>query len=295
MTDRVDFAALVERAMGAGGRAQMRPVIEKELLHYDILFALDHAGLLDQLTFQGGTALRLCYGSPRFSEDLDFVGGHSPDRQRLQAMKSCVADYVGARYGMEVSVKEPRGLAALPETRRVGVFKWQIRVVTAPERRDVPKQMIKIEVAEVPAYSRVPQLLRRNYDFLPDGYGDLIILAESLDEIVADKLVSLVDCTSHVRHRDIWDLHWLQQQGAKIDPALIRNKIRDYSATDYRMNAERLVGRLPDIIHGKEFRAQMSRFVPFEVQERTLLKDKFLLLLEQETARAVGSAAQAAA
>lgn len=295
MTDRVDFAALVERAMSAGGRAQMRPVIEKELLHYDILFALDQAALLDQLTFQGGTALRLCYGSPRFSEDLDFVGGHSPDRQRLQAMKSCVADYLGARYGMAVSVKEPRGLAAPPDTRRVGVYKWQIRVVTAPERRDVPKQMVKIEVAEVPAYSRVPQLLRRNYDFLPDGYGDLIILVESLGEIVADKLVSLVDCTSHVRYRDIWDLHWLQQQGAKIDPALIRNKIRDYSATDYRMNAERLVGRLPDIIHGKEFRAQMSRFIPLDVQERTLLKDKFLVLLEQETARAVGNAAQAAA
>lgn len=294
MTESVNFASLVERAMSAGGHAQMRPVIEKELLHYDILFALDQAALLDQLTFQGGTALRLCYGSPRFSEDLDFVSGCSPDRHRLQAMKSCVADYLGARYGLEVSVREPRELTAPPQTRRVGVHRWQIRIVTAPERRDVPKQMIKIEVAEVPAYTRVPQLLRRNYDFLPDGYSDLIILAESLDEIVADKLVSLVDCTSHVRHRDIWDLHWLRQQGAKIDPALIRNKIRDYGATGYRMNAERLVGRLPGIIHGKEFPAQMSRFIPLDVQERTLLKDKFLVLLEQETARAIGSAVQTA-
>lgn len=64
---------LVERALQEGGRAHMRPVIEKELLHHDILFALDQAGLLEHLTFQGGTALRLCYGAQRFSEDLDFV------------------------------------------------------------------------------------------------------------------------------------------------------------------------------------------------------------------------------
>ncbi len=29
--------------------------------------------LLEALTFQGGTALRLCYGLRRLSEDLDFV------------------------------------------------------------------------------------------------------------------------------------------------------------------------------------------------------------------------------
>ena len=74
MSDVENFQVLVERAMTAGGRERMRPVIEKELLHYDILFALEMEDLLDTLTFQGGTALRLCYGSQRFSEDLDFVG-----------------------------------------------------------------------------------------------------------------------------------------------------------------------------------------------------------------------------
>jgi hypothetical protein len=68
MSDAVDFQALVEQAMTFPGRHHMRPVIEKELLYYDILFALDNENLLDKLTFQGGTSLRLCYGSPRFSE-----------------------------------------------------------------------------------------------------------------------------------------------------------------------------------------------------------------------------------
>src|SRR3546814_14291454 len=53
------FNDIVEQAMRIPGRAHMRPVIEKELLHYDILFALSQAKMLDSLTFQGGTSLRL--------------------------------------------------------------------------------------------------------------------------------------------------------------------------------------------------------------------------------------------
>lgn len=291
-----NFDNLVERAMLTGGRAHMRPVIEKELLHYDILFALDAKGLLDELTFQGGTCLRLCYGSPRFSEDLDFVGGREFALDQLHSMRSCIEEYVGERYGLEVSVREPReGLTDQASSRNVLVHRWQIRVITAPARPDVPKQMIKIEVANVEAYTREPRQLRSNYDFLPDGYGDLIVINESLNEIMADKLVSLVNCRSYIRYRDIWDLHWLRQQQAVVDPEILRKKIADYSAAEYPEAAGKLVENLPIIVRGKEFRDQMSRFIPSDVQERTLLKDKFLALLASETSDALSAAARAAA
>ena len=47
-------------------------VIEKEILHHDIMHVLVKQGALQQLTFIGGTALRLCYNSSRLSEDLYF-------------------------------------------------------------------------------------------------------------------------------------------------------------------------------------------------------------------------------
>jgi predicted nucleotidyltransferase component of viral defense system len=97
----------------------MRPVIEKELLHYDLLFALDADGLLDGLTFQGGTSLRLCYGSQRFSEGLDFVGGPDFSASALLDMKSSIERYISGRYGLEVSVKEPKDLTREPEYRHV--------------------------------------------------------------------------------------------------------------------------------------------------------------------------------
>jgi len=277
-----DFDALVERAMRAGGRAHMRLVIEKELLHYDILFALDSAGLLDRLTFQGGTALRLCYGAQRFSEDLDFVGGHDLRPADVQGIKDCIVEQVGKRHGLAVDVKEPAWPDRDAAGRRVAVYKWQVRVTTAPERRDLPRQMIKIEIANVPAYTRVPRPLLSNYDFLPDGYRDLIVLVESLDEIMADKLVSLPACTAYVRHRDIWDLHWLRQQGAQPNAEMVRLKVLDYGVDDYAVLVAGLIGRLPTIVHGKEFRDQMLRFIPQEVTERTLQKEKFLALLADE-------------
>lgn len=280
--DKADFEHLIALAMEQPGRAHMRPVVQKELLHYDILYSLDNAGLLDQLTFQGGTALRLCYGSPRFSEDLDFVGGRSFTRKQLEPIKSCIEQYIGSSYGLEVSVKEPQALKDEREYADLKIDKWQISIVTAPERRDIPQQRIKLEVANIDAYSRQPRALMLNYDFLPDGYGDTLVLTESLDEVVADKLVSLVNTSTYVRNRDIWDLRWLKQQGAVLRPDWVASKIRDYRIDDYPEKLARMLERLPAIIEGEVFQREMTRFLPQDVLQRTLAKPKFTQFLTAE-------------
>lgn len=275
MVDENPFQKMVELAMAAPGSTNIRPVIEKELLHYDILFCLDKERLLDPLTFQGGTSLRLCHGSPRYSEDLDFAGGKHFASRQLQNMKSCLEDYIGRRYGLEVIVKEPAELRDELEDRGINVDKWQVAITTAPQRRDFPRQRIKIEVANVPAYSREPRALRVNYDFLPDGYGDTLIMTETLDEVMADKLIFLVNTQRYVRHRDLWDLRWLRQQGAEINATWIGNKITDYGIEDYPKKIQNLRQRLPEIIHGTPFREELLRFLPEDVRARTLDQDKF--------------------
>lgn len=282
MNNRENLQALVDRAMEISGRMHMRTVIEKELLHYDILFALDNAGLLDELTFQGGTSLRLCHSAPRFSEDLDFVGGTSFSSEKLLAMKACLENYIGKRYGLEIFVKQPGELTREPEYREVKVDKWQISVITAPGQRHVPRQKIRIEVANVPAYSREPRSLLHNYDFLPDGYGDILVMVETLNEVMADKLIALVNCQAYIRYRDIWDLRWLRQKGADLDLEFISAKIDDYKVTAFPEKVENMIERLPDIVHGKGFQEQMSRFLPLDVQERTLKKEKFHTFLANE-------------
>jgi predicted nucleotidyltransferase component of viral defense system len=277
-----DFNALVDKAMQMQGRSHMRPVIEKELLHYDILFALDKEKLLDILTFQGGTLLRLCYGSQRFSEDLDFAGGKKFNKTDLISLKECIEKYVGERYGFEVTVKEPKDLAVEKINENITVDKWQVSVITSPSIRNMPKQKIKIEVINVPAYTSTPRTLIRNYDFLPDGYSDIFIPCESLDEIYADKIISLVNAEKYIRHRDIWDLRWLKQQGALVNIDLIKRKVLDYEIEGFKEKINNMLNKISDIVHGEDFRSQMSRFTPLDAQEKTLLNPKFYDYLTAE-------------
>lgn len=277
-----DFKMLVDLAMKEAGRNHMRPVIEKELLHYDLLFALDKEGLLEKLTFQGGTLLRLCYGAQRFSEDLDFAGGKDFNRSDLIDIKKCVEKYIGERYGFEVTVKEPKELASELINENIKVEKWQVNVTTSPGMRDLPKQKIKIEVINVPAYTRVPKTLKKNYDFLPDGYSDIFIMGETLDELYADKIISLINTQKYVRHRDIWDLRWIKQQGATLTIEFIKNKIADYNILDFNEKLDRTMHKLSSIIHDDAFKMQMSRFIPLDTQERTLNKSTFYDVLTDE-------------
>jgi len=253
----------------------MRPVIEKELLHYDILFCLEQQGLLDDLVFQGGTSLRLCYGGNRFSEDLDFAGGKDFSSRKLATMKQYIEDYIGARYDLEVSVTEPESLKQDPKYAELKINKWQIAIVTAPGRKGVPKQRIKIEIANIPAYTKTALPLRYNYDFLPDGYEDTLIYTETMDEVMADKLVSLPATQKYVRHRDIWDLSWLKQQGATVNVDLVANKIVDYQLTGFASMLENRIQTLPVIVNSKAFDDEMKRFLPTDAYERTLGKTKF--------------------
>lgn len=276
--DKQDFNELVNLAMEQPGRQTMRPVVEKEILHYDIFHALDTAGLLKELVFQGGTSLRLCRGSNRFSEDLDFAGGKDFTSQKMQAIKTCIEKHIGERYGLLVEVKEPKEMAVLPDDEGVTVDRWQVTVETAPQQRDMPRQRIKLEIANIPAYTHELVPLRLNYDFLR-GYGTVLVNTETLDEIMADKIVAFPASVKNIRYRDIWDLAWLVQQGATLNPGLVEHKVADYRIERYDQLLEDAIARLPALIADKPFKDQMLRFIDSETITKTLDDPRFLSYL----------------
>ena len=51
--------------------------VQKELLQCHILRVMNHVGLLENLTFKGGTCLRLCYRGSRFREPLNNRGSRA--------------------------------------------------------------------------------------------------------------------------------------------------------------------------------------------------------------------------
>ena len=261
---RIDFELLTRQAMLNPDVAHLGPVVRKELLHYDILFSLERDGLLKSLVFQGGTSLRLCYGSQRYSEDLDFAGGREFSSDSLKDVKAVLEDYMGNRYGLEILVKEPPERKQELNHSKLRVDKWTISVITEPERRDIPKQRINIEICNIPAHSLETHQVRQNYPFMPDGYNNILIGVESPDEIMADKLLFLA-ATNNIRYRDIWDLSWLNGQGIRVRPDLVKAKINDYGVKDFRSSMDNIVERCFDIIESDEFRSQMYRFLPEDV------------------------------
>lgn len=284
MSDRIDFLAMARSLAAQNGHTAMLPVIEKELLHYEILQALDENRLMDCLVFQGGTCLRLCYASQRFSEDLDFVGGREFSAGGLASLRSAVKTSLSRHYDVSVEVDEPVAIGHEGDEGTV-VEHWLVKVVTAPARPDLPQQRINIEVASIPAYTTVVRTLKVQYSGLPSSYADTLIRAESIEEICADKLKAFVT-SSYPRYRDVWDLYWIARQPEFSTDGiaeLLKHKIEDYHQES--TFAKQLPGKLdelPDLIDSEEFIGQMTRFLPDEDLDKTLRRTSFRQSMSDE-------------
>jgi predicted nucleotidyltransferase component of viral defense system len=265
------FDELVDEALNNKKElAPLRVVVEKELLHHDILRVLSGAGLLTQLTFIGGTCLRTCYGSSRLSEDLDFTGGVDFTRDQLAAMSNILIESLKAKYGLEVNVTDP--------VREEGnVDTWKLKVQTRPGRKDLPAQRINIDVCAIPSYQPRPMALLNPYG-IEMGTSGLILQAQSREEIFADKLVAFALRPNRLKNRDLWDIAWLHQQQIKPALSLIKNKLNDHHAqTDVYLNAfaERTAALKKNPGIAKEFRKEMARFLPNETVRETVDSEKF--------------------
>jgi predicted DNA-binding transcriptional regulator YafY len=75
------FDTLVDQVLQKNDELMsLQPVVEKEILHHDIL--------------------RDCYGSPRLSEDLDFTGGTDFDPDNLKAFRRVSDDGPAPSYDL---------------------------------------------------------------------------------------------------------------------------------------------------------------------------------------------------
>ena len=154
------FDQLVSQALqGQNTLTLLRPVVEKELLHHDILREMSTAGLLKNLTFIGGTCLRACHGSNRLSEDLDFTGGRNFEKEELSQLARTLINGLQLKYGLQVEVSEPIHTTGNVDT-------WKFRMTTRPQQKNLPAQRIHIDICAIPSYDRQPMVLRNGVAML---------------------------------------------------------------------------------------------------------------------------------
>ena len=253
-----DYKAVAAGIARSEGMGALLPVVEKELLHYRILSAMQDGGFFGPIVFQGGTSLRLCHGSPRYSEDLDFAGGTGFGVDDLRGLGECVrSSLAGMSPDVQVKVREPVRDEGL-------VRRWRISIRTAAQRRDLPSQSIKLEVASVPAHEPQTRPARVNYPSVSAIAGDIILAVESPTEILADKLLSFA-CSSHIRRRDLWDMCWLSSR-ADVDASrafrMATLKAGEYGEVgEWEARAGRL-REIPSVLSSDAFLDEMRRFLP---------------------------------
>lgn len=198
----IDAASLHQLSMSAGID---RYTILREYLQILFLDELNQTKDSRKIRFKGGTALKLLFNSPRFSEDLDFSTLIPP------AKISRLTDKIVAKLKTEapgIQVKSLKTVAGFSQK------------ISFPTNFTPMPLTIKLDFS-----SREPALT--NYQntlttILP-VFSTALINALEPEEILAEKIRAIV---SRNKGRDIFDLWFLLKRGVKLDRKLIKAKFK---------------------------------------------------------------------
>lgn len=185
-----------------------------------------------ELIFQGGTALRWCYGGSRFSEDLDFVTplGAGAVRAKLnRALKAMEREMV-PHFG-------PGALTLTDKSTRPDTLKLfaDYRPAASREKISVKLEFKGIREGSLPdtkthilsALPAVSYLIASGDFRVPRPHA--VLVAETLPEILSDKIRALLE-RRYLKGRDIFDLWYLRTVlNAAADKEMIERKFRMYA------------------------------------------------------------------
>jgi len=187
----------------------------QEQLQKAVLAAFSRFNVFNHLVFQGGTALRLFYGNPRFSEDLDFV---------------CVPHLSSFDLSEHLhklpTVLEPQFpfLQTITTHMQKQQNTLQRGVLTTTSEDPLQHIRLHVELAMVPSYHNTLRILQ----FPPLHPA---VRVETQTEIFADKLLALGSRT-YIKGRDIWDIYFLKTEHQMTPPwKLVWQKATDYQTT----------------------------------------------------------------
>lgn len=263
-------------------RAPLKSVIEKELIHYDIFFIMQQQALrIPDMTFIGGTCLRLCHGSHRYSEDLDFHAGFDFQPQHFDKIRTAIGDYLGKRYGLPIEVREPKQLQNDADYANSSAHTWKIIIQTHEAQRHLPAQRIHIDIANIPSHTATPTLIQTQYPDLPDGYDMMLYPVASREEILADKLIA-IPARQNIKARDLWDVVWLTQQRVNVNHQLIEQKIKDHRLDHFDDLLSQRIASFEAYFASTQFSDEMSRFLDSPRLSDTVQRPEFVAFVQQK-------------
>jgi len=163
------------------------------------------------LIFQGGTALRWCYGGSRFSEDLDFVTTLVPEyvESMLDAALKSIKNLMIAHFG-------PGSLDLRPQSARGEAFKCFVNFRPEATREKIsvklefegllPDKAPDVRRMVLSSLGAVAHLTATGEFRVPRA--NAVLVAETSEEILSDKVRALLE-RRYLKGRDFFDLWYL--------------------------------------------------------------------------------------
>jgi predicted nucleotidyltransferase component of viral defense system len=221
MIPQRNLSLLSNRLAEGGGRRIPEAVLERDYCLAWFLIGLSRMPLRERLAFKGGTSLKRCYfGDYRFSEDLDFtlVAEVSFDviRRELEPIFAEVYRSGG------VSIRFARHDAQTHQNSHTFFLSYDGPLPTTAKPKEVK---VDVTIKEEIVFPLVWQPVLRAYPEYIDLPEDAKVLAYSLNEITAEKVVALLDAARN-EPRDLYDLWFLTCDGradvGELVPAIER-------------------------------------------------------------------------
>jgi len=189
-------------------RARPTPVhgrnVAREYLQARILGCLQRAGAMIPLAFQGGTALRFLYASPRHSEDLDFAlkrartsaSSVEPSQYDLRTyLRAIRGELTAEGYAVELKVSDRRVVHSA-FVRFAGLL---YELGLSPHREQMLAVKIEVDTNPPAGAVLVTTVVRRHVTLQLQHHDRASLLAGKLHAILQ---------RPYLKGRDIYDLLW---------------------------------------------------------------------------------------
>jgi predicted nucleotidyltransferase component of viral defense system len=192
------------------------------------LLGLYRGGFFAKAAFYGGTALRICYGLDRFSEDLDFSLLKKDSAFDLSSFTQVVQDELGA-YGLEMTVQEKIKRNASPVKSAfikggTQMHLLKIASIQPPVSGISLKEQLRIKL-EVDTDPPDDATFEMKYQLRPVPYSVRLYSPSSL---FAGKVHALL-CRSwrtRVKGRDFYDYVWFLSQSIPVNTAHLAERMK---------------------------------------------------------------------
>lgn len=260
----------------------------REIMQEIALAGLYRAGFYKYAAFYGGTALRIFYGLPRFSEDMDFSLLEKNESFRLKPYLDAVVEEF-LSLGLKVSITEKEKIleTAIDSAFLKSDTIWkEIQLEEAYPQLHIgslPSIKIKLEVDTLPplGFETENKLLLKPFSFYVHCFTLPCLFAGKMHALLFRKW------KNRVKGRDWFDFEWYVKNGIPLSLSHFEKRAIDsgvmVKSTITREEVVELLYKKIDSLDFKRVKDDIVRFIPpesnaMEIWSPQYFKDLVLLM-----------------